>query len=162
MKGRKPKPTEQRKLEGNAGNRPLNIHEPVLPAAQVTLVPDELKNDLVATAEWERLAPMLRKAKVLTDGDRGALIALCLEWSRYLYANARVVEQGMVIAAPSGYPVPNPYIGIGNRAFTNCKAMMAEIGLTPTARSRVVAKSEEDGDPFAEFEDPPGGAPQSH
>ena len=158
MRGRKPKPTEVKKLAGNPGNRPLNAREPQMPSGGEAFdaVPLELHHDLVASSEWERLAPMLRKARVATEADRASLMALCQQWSRYLEANGSVAKAGMVVRSPSGYPMPNPYIAISNKALTICVKLWTELGLTPSSRSRVIAGDDESSaDPFAEFDKAP-------
>ena len=153
MRGRKPTPTELKVLRGNPGRRPLNAHEPALPplsSVMVDTAPPEL-TDAVAIREWERLAPMLRQARQITEAERGSLIALCQQWARYLEANGNVAGAGMVIKAPSGYPMPNPYIAIANKALANCTRLWAELGLTPSSRSRVAASpSGQDADPQRE------------
>ena len=155
MRGRKPKPTAQKVLEGNPGKRPLNTKEPVLPDPSDTFdaPPPELLEDVVAGAEWTRLTPMLRKARTITEADRGSLVALCQQWSRYLEANRNVSTAGMVIKSPSGYPMPNPYIGIANKALGHCLRLWAELGITPSSRSRVTTAGASDiPDPFDEFD----------
>ena len=99
----------------------------------------ELSGDLGATKEWDRLAPMLRASRTVTDADRGALVAVCQQWSRYLEANGNAAKTGMVVKSPSGYPMPNPYIAIANKALGNCVKLWSELGLTPSSRSRVSA-----------------------
>lgn len=164
MRGRKPKPSRQRELEGNPGRRPLNKDEPDIdkPSAAADAPPIELADDVVASAEWARLMPLMRKSRAITEGDRGSLLSLCQQWSRYLTANGKVATGGMVVRAPSGYPMPNPYIGIANKALGNCIKLWVELGLTPSARSRV--KTTGGGGPFpddvfAEFDEP---MPTSH
>src|SRR5262245_53429365 len=155
-RGTKPLPTAIKKLRGNPGRRPLNEHEPAFPPADAVVVPDELAGDERAVTEWRRLLPMLQGAHAVTEAERASLIALCQQWSRYLEANASVARAGMVIKAPtSGYPMPNPYIGIANKALMHCTKLWAELGLTPSSRTRVqtVGRSET-RDPFAEFDDP--------
>jgi len=159
MRGPKPKPSARRRLEGNPGRRKLNPREPVLPPPVVGDAPLELLGDPVAAAEWVRLLSLLTKAQVVTDGDRGSLIALCQQWSRYLEANGKVAEAGLVVKAPtSGYPMPNPYIAIANKSLGNCVKLWAELGLTPSARSRVTTTPGSTGagadDAFAEFDEP--------
>jgi len=158
MRGRKPQPTELKKLQGNPGKRPLNTREPVMPEADPSFdaPPVELASDLVAAGEWQRLAPILRKSKTVTEADRGALLSLCQQWSRYLEANKSVATAGMVVRSPSGYPMPNPYIAIANRALSMCVKLWAELGLTPSSRSRVTSVGDDSaGDPFAEFDATP-------
>lgn len=158
MKGRKPKPTEQRRLDGNPGHRPLNEHEPKPPALDDTFdtPPAELTSSPRAVAEWTRLAPTLRKSRHVSVTDRTALMALCLEWARYLDAMDNVRTIGMVVKSPSGYPMTNPYLSIANRALAACTKLWPELGLTPSSRSRVVTTGEaRPDDPFAEFDEPP-------
>lgn len=161
MRGRKPKPSAQRKLEGNPGRRPLNTREPELPPMDVhaETPPAELADNVVASAEWTRLLPLLRRARAITDGDRGSLLALCQQWAVYLAAAQRVARGGMVVKAPSGYPMPNPYIAIANKSLGNCIKLWVELGLTPSSRSRVKTEPGAGGplpdDAFAEFDDVP-------
>lgn len=163
MRGRKPKPTEQRRLEGNPGHRPLNEDEPALPvpAADFDDVPPELVDDVAAAATWRRLAPLLRTSRQISEADRDALLALCSEWSRYLHAKAEVARLGLVVRTPSGYPIPNPYLAIQTKALAGCNKLWPELGLTPSSRSRVKAiTAPATDDPFAEFDaPPPTGAP---
>jgi len=150
--GVKPQPTALRVLRGNPGKRPLNTHEPVLPVSESLDLPPELLDDAAAAKEWTRLAPMLRDAGIVTDGEWAALVALCQQWSRYLEATSRIKLAGMVIKSPSGYPMPNPYIGIANHALSHCTKLWAELGLTPSSRSRVVAVGKkQDINPLAKF-----------
>jgi P27 family predicted phage terminase small subunit len=153
VRGRKPNPTWKKILDGNPGKRALNADEPELPAAAATFetLPAELTNP-VAIAEWQRLAPILYGARQVTDVDRGALIALCLEWARYQDALKAVTT--LVVETPSGYSMPNPYLAVANRAFQNCAKLWPELGLTPSSRSRVKALPDGSGDPFAEFDQP--------
>jgi P27 family predicted phage terminase small subunit len=158
MRGRKPKPTEQRRLEGNPGRRPFNVAEPHLPAFAVS-IPEELIPFPVAVTEWQRLAPMLGRSRQVTEADRAALTALCLEWARYLVALAEVARAGMTISTRNGYPVPNPHLSIATRALAACQKLWPELGLTPSSRSRVkVAEGAVSpaGDDFSEFDSPPG------
>jgi len=158
MRGRKPKPTAQKRLDGNPGRRPLNADEPPLPLTTDITPPLELVGNDVAIAEWARLLPMLQQARVITDGDRGSLLALCQQWARYLEANNKIALAGMVVRAPSGYPMPNPYIAISNKALGNCIKLWVELGLTPSARTRVATTPGATGAgfavAFAEFDDP--------
>jgi P27 family predicted phage terminase small subunit len=161
MRGRKPKPTAQRRLEGNPGKRPLPAAEVTPPTSLDAFtgdVPAELLEDPLAGEEWRRLAPMLTKVRLVTDADRASLIALCLEWSRYLEAIGKVRQLGMIIAAPSGYPIPNPYLSILTRAIANCRQLWAELGLTPSSRTRVTPATPGAApgvvDEFSEFDEP--------
>lgn len=122
--------------------------------------PVELALALRAQDEWRRLAPALRRARQVSVTDRTALVALCLEWGRYLDATERVRQSGMVVTTPSGYPMTNPYLSIATRALSACTKLWPELGLTPSSRSRISTTGVPSlDDPFAEFDTPPQTAP---
>lgn len=155
MKGRKPKPSAVRVRDGNPGHRTINVDEPQIPTAADAFdaAPAALEHYVEARAEWGRLAPLLRKAGQITEADRSALLALCLEWDRYLDAMARVRTHGLVVTTKTGHPMTNPYLSIATRALASCNKLWPELGLTPSSRSRVKATPLElPGDPFAEFD----------
>jgi P27 family predicted phage terminase small subunit len=141
----------------------MNHDEPQPPTSDHTwrADPPELAAVPTALAEWQRLAPMLHKARQISDADRAALLALCLEWARYLDAMDRVRTSGMVIQTPNGYPIPNPYLAIATKALSGCTKLWPELGLTPSSRSRVTVTAP-DADPFGEFDAPPPAASPRH
>lgn len=157
MRGRKPKPTHQRALEGNPGKRPLNTREPQPDPPPPTFddPPPALDDNLTAAAEWRRLAPLLRRARQVTEADRGALLALCIEWARYLEALGKIKSAGLVVQTPSGYPIQNPYLPIATKALAGCLKLWPELGLTPSSRSRVKTDGTPPDDAWAEFDEPP-------
>lgn len=157
--GTKPQSTEQKRLAGNPGKRRLNAHEPKPPRLDDSFdtPPPALGDDELAVAEWRRLAPMLRQCRQITEADRSSLVALCIEWSRYLKAMTTVRAEGFIVKAPSGYPITSPYLSVANRALANCGRLWAELGLTPSSRSRVQVPDGPGpgGDAFSEFDEPP-------
>jgi P27 family predicted phage terminase small subunit len=157
MRGRKPKPTWQKKLEGNRGKRALNSDEPVFDAPTDTFdeVPPELEDMPGAAKEWQRTVPLLRKARAITAADRTALIALCIEWHRYLEALRQAKRTGMVVMMPSGIPMTNPYLGIATTALRACQKLWPELGLTPSSRSRIHIDPTGPSDEFSEFDQAP-------
>jgi P27 family predicted phage terminase small subunit len=109
--------------------------------------------DARAIAEWRRLAPMLRRARQITEADRASLLALCIEWARYL--EARDLAHPRIIAAPSGYAMPNPWLAIQHKALSACLKLWPELGLTPSSRTRVQTDGPgPEGDAFSEFDAP--------
>ena len=157
MRGRKPKPTWQKKLEGNRGKRALNPDEPQYPQLDATFdeVPPELAEMEGAATEWKRLVPLLRAARAISEADRAALIAVCIEWQRYLAAMKQVKRTGMVITLPSGMPMANPYLAIATRALAGCQRLWPELGLTPSSRSRLHTDTTGPTDEFSEFDQAP-------
>jgi len=150
MKGRKPKPTLLKMLDGNPGKRPLNPREPI--ALQgLPLPPDWL--DAEAKAEWERVIPDLAEMGVLSRADRPALAAYCTAWSRWVEAEAMVKRFGMIVKSPEkGFPMKSPYLSIADQALETMRKLLVEFGLTPSSRSRIrTGGADGPGDEFDQF-----------
>src|SRR5262245_15207940 len=97
MRGRKPKPTVLKVLDGNPGKRPLNEREPVAPTDE-PMAPDWLDDE--AKAEWGRVVVELRAMGLLSSADRAALAAYCTCWSRWVQAEVQVRKFGAIVKSP--------------------------------------------------------------
>lgn len=142
-RGRKPKPAEQRKLEGNRGNRP--IREAVKPdkGDRPPAPPLLLRGD--ALTEWKRVAPGLWDLGLLTGIDTGPLTAYCLAWGRAKAAE-KLIEKarrkypaggGLFVETSNGNLVQHPAVAIANRAWADVVKYAAEFGMTPSGRMKV-------------------------
>jgi P27 family predicted phage terminase small subunit len=136
VKGRKPKPTELKILEGNPGRHPLNAAEP-RPQCGPPDCPSQL--DGPAKTEWRRLAQELADLGILTRIDRAVLAAYCVAWSRWARAQRKLSKQGELLKSEGGAEYQNPWLSIANRAMEQCVKIASELGMTPTSRSRVPA-----------------------
>lgn len=148
MRGRKPTPTRMRILRGNPGRRPLNAREP----SPVVVVP-EPPTHLAAEAleEWQRIAPLLVEEGLLTNLDRAGLAAYCVAYGRWVEAEEHVRKLGVLVKSPGGFPIHSPYLSIANRAMEQMHRLLAEFGMSPSSRSRVTGKRQEEKDPFEDF-----------
>jgi len=144
MKGRKPKPTAVKVLEGNPGKRPLNDGE-ARPDNKMPSCPKFLNQ--AARKEWRRVAGRLHKAGLLTYVDGALLAAYCQAYGRWAEAEQEMTKgQGAVIATEGGYLVQSPWLAVANRALKQMKEFAVEFGMSPSARSRVkVETPDEDG-----------------
>lgn len=104
-RGRKPKPTAQKELEGNPGKRPLNKNEPKF-APKAPGCPTWLT--LEAKAEWRRLVAELDAIGMLTKVDRAAMATFCQQWAIYKDAIELVKRDGMVLMV-----APVTYVDLG-------------------------------------------------
>jgi P27 family predicted phage terminase small subunit len=133
-RGRKPKPTETKKLAGNPGKRKINEQEPkpdvVIPAA-----PDHL--DGPALEEWYRITEELKKLRMITAIDRAVLITYCQAWGDYIKACDEVEKEGEVLFSDKGNAYQNPWTGIKTSAMDRMLRISAEFGMTPSSRSRL-------------------------
>ena len=136
-RGRKPKPTAVKVLEGNPGKRKLNMNEPVPRACSLPKCPDWLEDE--AKAEWDRIAKNLHELGLLTDLDVQAFASYCQAYARWKENEEFITQHGSIVKTNSGYWQQVPQVAM---AHQNQKIMMqaaAEFGLTPSARSRIIA-----------------------
>lgn len=141
--GRRPQPSRLRVLRGNPGKRPLNAREPQPAPADDSfdIPPSEVSVDPVASTEWRRVVPILRTCGLASQAERSALIALCQQWSRYLEAQTKIRDLGMIVKKPNGGLMTNPYLFVADRALAHCHKLWQELGLTPSGRARLSALS---------------------
>lgn len=135
MRGRKPQPTALKLLRGLPGKRPINEQEPEHPPLDVAC-PDDLV-DPVARAEWERVAAQLVQTGQVTMVDRGTLMGYCLKYGQWKALEDEARKHPFIVRSPSGYPIPNPALGMANKCFALMLKAAAELGITPSSRSRV-------------------------
>ena len=153
QRGRKPKPTALKVLEGNPGGRPLNPNEPS-PGKKAPRCPGWLEDE--AKKEWKRMGKILEQLGLLTEMDMAAFAGYCQAYARWKEAEEFITQHGTMVRTPNGYLPLVPQVRI---APTNPKFMLkfcAPFGLTPSARSRIVGG---DGapDPADEMEQLLGG-----
>jgi P27 family predicted phage terminase small subunit len=150
MRGRKPKPTVLKVLEGNPGKRRINDREPEAPAG-IPDCPDYLDDE--ARDEWQRTGEVLRDMGLLSLADRTALAAYCTAYSRWVQAEAAVKKYGTIVKSPDkGFPMKSPYLTIADQAMESMRKFMVEFGLTPSSRSRIkVPDAGQEGDEFDAF-----------
>lgn len=142
MKGRKPKPTVLKLVQGNPGRRPVSSDE-FRPDAAIPDCPPHLKGE--AKLEWERITQVLNAHGMISEADRGALAMVCTLWDRYVTAelmierarDAAPATGGLFMKSPNGFPIQSPWLAVSNKAMEQYKSMCAEFGLTPSSRVRV-------------------------
>lgn len=160
MRGRKPKPTALKELQGNPGKRALNASEPK--PEGTPRCPQWLTGE--ARKEWKRVAAALVKAKVVTQVDRAVLAAYCQSYAQWMEAEEKLKlseEEGgsPVIENTKGNLVANPWVGVGQRAKMDMLKFASELGMTPSARTRLKVEKVEKPKTLAEalFESVYGG-----
>ncbi len=132
--GPAPKPTRLKALAGNPGKRPLNRHEPQ-PRSGLPRCPTQLSEE--AKREWKRISQELERLGLLTVLDRAALSAYCQAWGRWIEAEERLRQHGVIVKSPNGFPVQSPYLAVANKAMAQMGKLLVEFGLSPSSRSRI-------------------------
>lgn len=133
-RGRPPKPSAQKRLDGNPGKRAVNHKEP-MPTEGEPELPSHL--DAEASAEWHRLIPELTALGVITIVDKGVLASYCMAWSRWVKAELMIQKSSEVLQSDSGGLYQNPYLAVANRAMEQMRTFGAAMGLDPSSRSRL-------------------------
>lgn len=156
MRGRKPKPTAQKKRQGNPGKRKLNTREPK-PAMSTDMKPqkkpapqqiaanlDGLAIEALVTAFAERYAPQLQALQLLTDVDHPAFEMMSLHYALAWAANDVVQRDGLKVKGVMGGDKKHPLLQVVRENSMALRAYLAEFGMTPSARSRVQAPDPDD------------------
>ena len=136
QRGRKPKPTALKELEGNPGKRQLNINEPK-PLAKAPSCPKWL--DPEAKKEWKRLSKKMEQIGILTEIDMAAFAGYCQAYARWKAAEEFISKHGSIVKTPSGYWQQVPQVSIAQQYMKAMQKFAEQFGLTPAARSRIVA-----------------------
>ena len=138
-RGRKPKPTELKKLAGNPGKRPLNRNEPKPGDKSKPTCPRYLGK--TAKREWRRIAGELYEMGILTKIDQTMLAAYCQAFGRWVDAAEQLeTTGGEILVSSNGNLYQNPWLAIVNRSMEQMAKLAAEFGLSPSARSRLNVK----------------------
>ncbi len=162
--GPAPKPFLQVVREGNPGKRPV---EPgvVLPPADLE-EPDWLETfpavrdkDVqaanrrareVARREWRRVAPVLKASAGLADVDTNLLHDYCVCVARIDQCERELSHNGLLQLGERGWQ-KNGATTIVGQYRTQLRAYIGELGLSPSARTRLKPTEgggDDGGDPF--------------
>ena len=141
-RGRKPKPTALKVLEGNPGKRPLPQNEPkpkpIAPERPTWLTGEGKKM-------WERLAPELERLGLLTALDGEAFAAACQRWGTYVDCQKYLKKHGRTYTytnkAGAENEIERPQVKIAQKALDQFRAFCSEFGLTPSSRTRIEVKT---------------------
>lgn len=156
--GRKPKPHLQVVREGNPGKRPVS--------EGVQLPPDELiepewaellpgssaaqkRARGTAGGLWARLAPTLARSVGLVGAQQETLVDYCITWARIEQCERALSREGLVVDGVMGGVVRNPHSTVLNQYRAHLRSLIGELGLSPSAATRLGGKAtDDDDDPF--------------
>jgi P27 family predicted phage terminase small subunit len=120
-------------LEGNPGKRSLNSESPKPRPGRVSC-PTWLSPE--AKREWRRLAPELQRLGLLTPLDRAVFAAYCESYAHWRRAQRVIKEQGHLYVTANARVRQRPEVAIADSSLKAMKGLAAELGLTPSGRSR--------------------------
>jgi P27 family predicted phage terminase small subunit len=141
MRGRKPKPTKLKVIEGNPGKR--KIKEDPDMSSGLPSPPSHL--DEYARQEWERLASGLHAIGILYEVDTAVFAAYCQAFSRWRVAEEGIKKAagiegatfGALVCQTAGGLRKHPLVDISEKAAAAMVKYSLEFGLTPSARARL-------------------------
>lgn len=146
-RGRKPAPTAIKIAKGTRADR-ISKGEPKAPAG----IPDRpafLKG--VAAQEWDFMAPLLADSGILTKLDGRALALYCFAFARFLRSQEAFDANELGTTSQRGGTRSTPYGKMCREESLLSQRLLAEFGLTPSARTRLSIETPAEDDPLAAF-----------
>lgn len=154
-RGRKRKPLELIKLQGNPGKRAIPKDTPQ---------PDKLYNipeapntlDRVGKEVWNYLAPKLIKCGIMTEIDVYTLENCCVALSIIRKAEKELLKKPLVFQTKDGEGNlkavhKTPFMGIWRDALSEFDSHGAKLGLSPSDRAKLRGVGKKEEDEFDEF-----------
>lgn len=140
-RGRKPKPTANKKLAGNPGKRALNNAEPEF--SKITDVdPPEWLTERAAVM-WKMILPELLRENVVAITDLHNVEAFCTAYDNWRMAQESIIKHGIVVAGATGGPVKNPALTAANETMRQMVTFGSLLGLDPSSRTRLIGGNKE-------------------
>jgi P27 family predicted phage terminase small subunit len=136
-RGRKPKPTKLKELQGNPGKRPISRREPKpeLPAKK----PRGMSRG--AKRFWDDHAGELERLSILTGVDTSAFRLAAEHYAIALQAARELHQEGLTVEGRDG-PKKNPLAQVFKDNALAFKAFATEFGMTPSSRTRLKMPAE--------------------
>lgn len=145
QRGPKRKPGRLHLLNGNPSKLATSdlkdaVQAPIeIPDCPTHLLPD-------AKREWKRIAPLLEELGLIAQIDMAVVAIYCQAYGRWKVAEKRIADlnkldpagvAGMISVTPSGYTQMSVWLTISNKAVEQMHKCFSELGLSPSARTRV-------------------------
>src|SRR5262249_51386707 len=141
MRGRKPKPSTMKLLQGTFRNDRANPDEPKPEIPEILNAPDCL--DAYGREAWEKLVPQLPKLRLFTSLDLLFVAMICADYSVFRRATDGTKEN-LTHKTEANGRCALPEIAIARAAFDRVRQGLEPFGATgPGSRSRLKAQPEE-------------------
>lgn len=148
--GRKPKPTHLKIIAGEKRPSRINKDEPVANQG-LAVAPAWLSSR--AAEIFDQISATLHGMGIASPDDTHAL-ALCASRLEEVEILTIVVEdEGRTYTSEGGLVKARPEVAMRNEAMRHAQSLLAEFGLTPSARSKVSAGKAPEANPFAGLDD---------
>lgn len=133
-----PIPTRLKLIRGNPGHRPLNKNEP-MPVGDLTDAPEWLTE---SQKDCWRYAIEHAPNGLLKYLDSAVLTIWAIASDTHRQAAEKLAQHGLLVKTPiTGLPIQSPYLPIVNKQAQIMLKAAAEMGFTPSSRSRISVES---------------------
>jgi len=152
-RGPKPEPTVLKLAKGNPGKRPINKKEP---KPEATGIEPPAYLDGESLKKWDSVVPGLIKTGVMTKADVETVARYCAmweQWVKYLEQCRRGLDV-LVIKDENGkvkYMQSSPAATMQMKLATAMLKIEQEFGLTPSARTGIVASEEKEPNEYEKW-----------
>jgi len=140
-KGRKPLPTEVKRLQGTL--KPYRITDHINTAALAGVPPCPKDFTDQEKKLWDSVTAFLHSNKILQDIGLPNVVSWCRFMHRHLEAEVWIAEHGAVYfnTDREGNTIPktHPYHRISIESSQQAQRLGAEFGLTPSSQTKIVA-----------------------
>lgn len=126
------KAKQTKALENNPGKGRLDV---VKPPPGVPEKPPWLQGE--ASAEWDRVIPILDAMGVLSRLDRSAVSDYCTVWGRLVWCEQRIQSTDLLLKGQKGELVRNPLLSEANQLRQRFGRYCDLLGLAPAPRGRL-------------------------
>jgi P27 family predicted phage terminase small subunit len=150
VRGRKPQATAQKEASGAFKKDPQRRnHAEPKPQSGIPEMPGFFAKDDLAVATWNRVTKQLDEMGVMTHADCDLIAMYCVTYAEFVRCYEDVRSRGRSCMSDGGKESATieakDLHANGNRILK----MQAELGLTPSSRSRLHAtKEQKEEDPF--------------
>lgn len=149
VKGRKPIPTAIKDANGSHAHNPQrrNNEEPVAKRGWPEK-PDDVSSNELASVYWDDYCQQLDELNVLTTSDKGVLTRLAKDSAMLYQLESDIETEGTVLENAKGSMYPNPKFVQADKLANRVIKILTEVGLTPSARSRLKVVGSKEESPF--------------
>jgi P27 family predicted phage terminase small subunit len=146
MRGRRPTPTHLKQIQGNPGKRPISELEPI-PEGELHAAPTWMSD---SQREGWAYAITNSPNGLLKKLDSSVLAIWVVAEDLHRQAAEKIDQFGLLTKSPNaGLPLQSPYLAILNKQAQIMLKSAAELGFTPSSRTRVQVAPLLTDNPFA-------------
>ena len=147
------KPNALKEIDGNPGKRPFQKDAPAIDTEELPEAPQWLSDE--AVLKWYETGAILFKYGLLTTADTDSFANYCTAYALWQDAQDHLQKEGQVLTVTNDkgytYQVRSPWGLVAKDNIAVVIKFQTQFGLTPSSRSGLPIKEQEEANPFAEL-----------